>query len=125
MGLKTKVGPGNRASINSATEAIPRNTKGNGKRGGGSPAAASSATRGGDANDAEGGGCALCKKYSTNSQHAWKTHSTKDCKRYNKDGTTKPFEFGNSRNSVPYDGKRVHLLTLKRKQSLSIKKSKI
>ena len=73
MGLKTKVGPGNRASINSATEAIPRNTKGNGKRGGGSPAAASSATRGGDANDAEGGGCALCKKYSTNfPNNAWK-----------------------------------------------------
>ena len=64
MGLKTKDGAGNRGSMNSATEAIPRKPKDQ-KRGGGTPATTpGSATRGRNANhDANGGGCDLCKKY--------------------------------------------------------------
>ena len=113
MGLKTKVGPGDCASMNSATEAIPRKTK-NRKCQGGSPAAtANSATCGGNASNTKGGGCALCKQYSINSPNAWKTHPTKDCKKYNKDGTTKPFEFDNSRNSAPYNCKKSALANLK------------
>ena len=54
MGLKTKNGSGNCVSTNSVTETIPRKTKGTGKRGGGSPAVASSATRGGDAEATKG-----------------------------------------------------------------------
>ena len=52
MGLKTRVGPGDRASMNSATEATPCKIK-NRKRGGGSPATATnSVTCGGYANGA-------------------------------------------------------------------------
>ena len=75
VGLKTKDGAGNRGSMNSSTEAIPRKPKDR-KRGGGTPAAApSSATRGGNINnDARGGGCVLCKKYNTRNPNTWKIH---------------------------------------------------
>ena len=113
MGLKTNDGNGNRASMNIATDAVPLKTKDR-KRGGGSPAAVSSATRGRNAsNDAKGGGCALCKKYNTNSPNAWKTDPTNDCKKYNKDGTRKPFEFGNG-NSRAQHGKMSQFATLKK-----------
>ena len=46
MGLKTKDGSGTCVTLNTATETIPRKATGNGKRGGGFPAAASSATHG-------------------------------------------------------------------------------
>ena len=65
MGLKTKDGPGNRVSMNSATETIPGKTKGNG-----SPAAASSAIYGGDAEGAKGRDCTLFKKSCTKSPNA-------------------------------------------------------
>ena len=105
MGLKTKDGPGNRVSMNNATETILSKTKDNRKCGGGSPAAISSATRGGDAEQENGGGCSLCKKHSTNSPTARKTHPTKDCKKYNGDGTTKLFIFLDGRSSTPFNGK--------------------
>ena len=79
--LKSKVGPGNQASMNSATEAIHRKTEGNGKYGGKSPATVRSDTRRRGSNDAKGWGCALCKKYLTNSPNTWKTHPTTDCKK--------------------------------------------
>ena len=70
LGLKTMDGARNCASVNSATEVIPLKSK-DLKCGGGPPAAANSATRGGNANnDARGGGCALCKKYNTHSSNA-------------------------------------------------------
>ena len=78
--MKTKDGYGNRVSMNSAAETIRCKTKGNGKCMYGTPAAASSATSGSGADGAKGGDCALCKKYSTNSPHAWKAHLTKYCK---------------------------------------------
>ena len=60
MGIKWD-GPENRVSMNIATETIPRKAKG--KRRDRTPAAASSAARGGNANGAKGEGCTLCKKY--------------------------------------------------------------
>jgi hypothetical protein len=55
MGLKSADGSGNRGSMNSTTEAIPRKQKGNGKSGGKPSAASSSAKRGGNADHAKGG----------------------------------------------------------------------
>ena len=78
--------------MNSATEAIPCKTKDR-KRGGKPPAAARSATRDGNANnDAKEGECDLCKKYNTKSPNSWKMHPINYYKKYNMDGTTKPFE---------------------------------
>ena len=74
MGLKSQDGTGHHKSTNSATETIPCKTKDNEKRGGGTPTAASSVTRGGDIDGAKSGGCALCKNYSTNSPNACKNH---------------------------------------------------
>ena len=64
--LASRLGPkkdasGNFASMNTATDVIPRKIKG--KCRGGTPAAASSATISGDAGRATGSGCAVCKKY--------------------------------------------------------------
>ena len=114
MGLKTKDGAGNRASMNCVMEAIPRKSKDQ-KRGGEAPAAVSSTTHGRNANnvDARGGGCTLCKKYNTRSPNAWKTRPTNDYKKYNKDGTTKPFEFGNG-DSRAQHGKKSTFATLKK-----------
>ena len=94
MGL-TKDASGNRVSMNIATEVIPRKAKR--KCGGGTPATAGNATHGGDSNSAPGGGCALCKKYSASTSNVRKTHSTKYCRKWNSDDTSKPFEFGNGR----------------------------
>ena len=63
--LKIKDGTGNYVTVNTATETIPWEAKGNGKCGGGAPAAASSATHNRGANGEKGGVCALCKKYPT------------------------------------------------------------
>ena len=114
MGLKTKDGTGNRVSMNTSTETIPRKTKGQ-KRGGGNPAASpGGATHGGDANGAKGGGCALCKKYNTRSPNAWKTHLTNDCKKYNKDGTTKLYACFGSGDGNAHNGKKSSFATMKR-----------
>ena len=122
MGLNTKDGPGNRGTMNSATEAIPRKPKGKGKRGGESPAAASSAKRGGDAGGAKGGGCTLCKKYSTKSPNAWKSHPTRDCKKYNGDGTFKPFKFDNGKDGEPLSGRKRSQFAVLKKEAKSAKK---
>ena len=105
--------------MNSATEAIPRKTNGNGKRVGGSTATASSATRGRNVNNVKVGDCVLWKKYSTSSPNAWKTHPTDS-----KDGTTKPFEFSNSRKSAPYSGTNSAFANLTKKAKLANKKVK-
>ena len=121
MGLKTKDGTGNRVGMNTSTEAIPRKTKDR-KRGGGNPAANSGgATHGGDASSAKGGGCALCKKYNTRSPNAWKTHPTNDCKKYNKDGTTKPYERFGSGDGNTHTGKKSNFVTMKR-EAKSVKR---
>ena len=64
-------------------------------------------THGRGAKGAKGGGCALCKKYNTRSPNAWKTHPTNNCKKYNKDGTTKPYKFGSGNGSARHDKKRT------------------
>lgn len=62
------------------------------KRGGVNTAAASKAGRDGNGADrVNGGGCALYKNYSTNRLNAWKTHPTEACKKWNENGTAKPF----------------------------------
>ena len=94
MWLK-KDASGNWVSMNTAMEVIPRKAKG--KRWGGTPAAVGSVTRGRDTNGLTRGGCALCRKYSASTSNAWKTHSTKYCREWNSDGTSKPFQFGNNR----------------------------
>ena len=81
MGLNNKDCSGTCVSMNTVAEVIPRKSKVNGKHRGGTSAAAGSAMHSGDAEDAQGGGCALCKKYSTNSLNALKPHSTSDYKR--------------------------------------------
>ena len=66
MGLKTKDGTGNRGSMNSSTEVIPRKAKDQ-KHGGETPAASPGGVmHGGDSNKGtKGGGYTLCKKYNT------------------------------------------------------------
>ena len=121
MGLKTKDGAGNRVSMNTSTETIPRKSKDR-KRGGGTPSASpGGATHGGDAKGAKGGGCALCKKYNTRSPNAWETHPTNDCKKYNRDGTTKPFERFGSGDGNTNTGKKSNFVTMKR-ESKSVKR---
>ena len=54
-------------------------------------------------------------------------HPTKECKKYNKDGTTKRFEFGNSRDSRAHSGKKSAFITYKKEAKstkLKIKKMK-
>jgi hypothetical protein len=121
MGVKVKDGPGSRGTMNSATEAIPRKQKGNGKRGGETPAASSSAKRGGDANSASGQGCTLCKKYSK-SPNAWLSHSTSSCKKYNGDGTFKPFKYDNGKDGEPLSGRKRSQFAILKKEAKSAKK---
>jgi hypothetical protein len=122
MGVKVKDGPGSRATMNSATEAIPRKEKGKGKRGGGKPPpASSSAKRGGDANSALGQGCALCKEYSK-SPNAWTTHSTSYCKKYNGDGTFKPYKYDNGKDGEPLSGRKRSQFAVLKKEAKSAKK---
>ena len=112
-GVEKQDDSGSCVSMNTSTETIPRKTKGH-KRGGGNPAASSGgATHSGDAG-AKGGGCALCKKYNTRSPNAWKTHPTNDCKKYNKDGTTKPYERFGSGDGNTHTGKKSNFVTMKR-----------
>ena len=126
MGLKSQDGTENRRGMNSARETIPCKIKDNGKCGDGTPAAASSATCSGDADGAKDGGCAFCKKYSTHSPNAWKAHCTKDCKKYNGDGTTKLFDFSNSRSGASSNGnkKRSAFANLKKQAKSANKKVK-
>ena len=58
--------------------------------------------------------------------NAWKTHLMDNCKKYNKDGTTKPFEFGNG-DSIAQHGKKSIFVTLKKEAKstkLKVKKMK-
>ena len=55
----------------------------------------------------------MCKKYNTQNPNAWKTHPMNDCKKFNKDGTTKPFELGSGDGSARH-GKKSTIATLKK-----------
>ena len=79
--------------MNTATEVIPGKTKV--EYGGGTPAVVSNATRSGDTESATGGGCALRKKHLPSTSNTSKTHPTKECRKWNRDGTSKPFQLGN------------------------------
>ena len=127
MGLKNNgSGTGNCGTMSSANEPIPRKQKGNGKRGGETSTAASSTGRGGNATSAGEKGCTLCKKFSTKSPHAWKTHATKDCRKWNSDGTQKAHSFDSPKAGGGHlsGKKRSQFAVLKREARSANKKLK-
>ena len=65
----------------------------------------------------------LCKKYNTRSPSAWKTHPRNDCKKFNKDGTTKPYKFGSGDGSA-HHGKKSTFANLKKEAKSAKRKLK-